>query len=126
MGADLSAVNWANTVSAIRHSPIPGGWMTALVGRDVQRTFSGLRRDWTGLPRYDTHETSGEDLGKFGDVVAVRAGEHQALKTRNDWSFQHRISAPADARTWPNAPVAQPTRILCTVPFDSSAAGNGI
>jgi hypothetical protein len=37
--------------------------MTALVGRKVERTFSGLARYLTGLASTETHEASRQDVG---------------------------------------------------------------
>jgi hypothetical protein len=39
--------------------------MTALVGRDVKRTFSGGRKILAGLSRQDTLETGCKQLGQF-------------------------------------------------------------
>jgi hypothetical protein len=42
--------------------------MTALVPREVDRTFSEVRRFWTGLPGPETHEAGRQDFGDFGEA----------------------------------------------------------
>ena len=49
-GAVFRAANRARTVSVIRRSPFWEVGMTALVAETVERTFSAVGRDWTGLP----------------------------------------------------------------------------
>jgi hypothetical protein len=43
--------------------------MTALVGREVKRTFSAASANFTGLPRLNTHEPGGQDFGEFGKAL---------------------------------------------------------
>jgi hypothetical protein len=49
--------------------------MTALVGREVERTFSGVARYLTGLASTETHEASGQNVG---DLVEPLGGGHMA------------------------------------------------
>jgi hypothetical protein len=55
--------------------------MTALGGQDVKRTFFVVWRDWTGLPRLNTHEPKSQNIGNFGDVIR-RVYWHQAKVAR--------------------------------------------
>ncbi|MDB5550201.1 MAG: hypothetical protein JWL86_185, partial [Rhizobium sp.] len=43
--------------------------ITALVGRQVKRTFSESSRFSTGLPGPQTHEAKGQYLGNFQEAV---------------------------------------------------------
>jgi hypothetical protein len=45
------------------HLDRAGRFITALVGRDVKRTFSGNGQIFTGLSREDTLEAGGKDFG---------------------------------------------------------------
>jgi hypothetical protein len=44
--------------------------MTALVPREVDRTFSAVSRYLTGLPGPKTHEPGRQNLGDFGEALA--------------------------------------------------------
>jgi hypothetical protein len=48
--------------------------MTASVGREVERTFSGVARYLTGLASTETHEAGGQDVG---DLFEPLGGRHQ-------------------------------------------------
>jgi hypothetical protein len=43
--------------------------MTALAGREVDRTFSAVRRYSTGLPGLKTHEPGREDFPELGQPI---------------------------------------------------------
>lgn len=45
--------------------------MTALVGREVKRTFSAVRRYFAGLPGTETHEAGRQDFGYLYEVLGV-------------------------------------------------------
>jgi hypothetical protein len=49
--------------------------MTALVGREVERTFSGVARYLTGLASTETHEASRQNLG---NLIEPLGGGHMA------------------------------------------------
>lgn len=63
--------------------------MTALGGREVERTFSGKGGPSTGLSRQNTREPRGQDLGHLGQALALvpRIGlewfRHTARKCRS-------------------------------------------
>lgn len=57
--------------------------MTALVGREVERTFSTVCRFWTGLPGGKTHQPGREDLPDLGEArsaVIARVNSRHARK----------------------------------------------
>ena len=52
-----------------------GGWrITALVGREVKRTFSEFRRISTGLPSLQACEAGCQDLGDLRKALACVVG----------------------------------------------------
>ena len=68
--------SWANLGRA--------GWrITALVGREVKRTFSDFARLSTGLPGHQTHEAGGQDFGDFGNSIVSWALDHAAKGQRS-------------------------------------------
>jgi len=53
------------------------GWhTTALVGREVKRTFSEFRGLLAGLLGAKTPEASGQDFGDFGQMLGRGFGGH--------------------------------------------------
>jgi hypothetical protein len=46
--------------------------MTALVGQEVERTFSGVARYLTGLASTETHEASGQNVGYLVEPLGGR------------------------------------------------------
>jgi hypothetical protein len=52
---------------------LDGAWVhtTALVGREVKRTFSKFGRFSTGLPDFQAREASGQDFSDFGYPLAA-------------------------------------------------------
>lgn len=60
------------------------GWrITALVGREVKRTFSEFRRFSTGLPGGKTREAGGQHFGNFRQVIEGLFG-HVGDQTRQE------------------------------------------
>jgi hypothetical protein len=45
--------------------------MTALGGQDVKRTFFAVGKEWTGLPRPETHEAQGQNFGDFDNSAGT-------------------------------------------------------
>ncbi len=60
--------------------------MTALVPRHCERTFSGVRRLFTGLPRPKTHEAERQDFSDFIEMIEVSLGRHAPKTVRKVWS----------------------------------------
>jgi hypothetical protein len=52
---------------------------TALVGREVKRTFSEFGRVSTGLPGRQTREAGGQNFGDFDQVVSRILNGHAPL-----------------------------------------------
>ena len=62
--------------------------MTALGGRDVERTFSRDRQDLTGLLRLNTHEATGQDFRDLSDIWRFRP---RITLFKHDANLKHAI-----------------------------------
>jgi len=56
-----------------------GRHTTALVGREVKRTFSEFGGFSTGLPGFQTHEAGRQDFADFGQAVSRLRNGHTTL-----------------------------------------------
>lgn len=56
-----------------------GRHTSALVGREVKRTFSEVRRFSTGLPGLQTREADSQDFGDFDQMFVLEGGGHTPL-----------------------------------------------
>lgn len=57
--------------------------MTALVPREVERTFSNVDRFCTGLAGRETHQPDRQDLGQFGQFrcpIGINMHSHDDCK----------------------------------------------
>jgi hypothetical protein len=58
--------------------------MTALAPREVERTFSGVRRFLAGLPGLEANQAGREDLGDFSNPAGRGANIHWDSHTREN------------------------------------------
>jgi hypothetical protein len=64
--------------------------MTALVGRQVKRTFSGVVATWTGLPTQCTLKANRQNFGEFSEALVRGSLIHGV----NSGCFGDRLSSP--------------------------------